>query len=124
MLATADGGAASSGGAVDCSAGAVGAFGVCWASTARPSGVNHGLAVGKSGCWAIAGGGLSAAGGALFGARVSVGFAKGPATGGTAAALTFAVLGGASILRVHDVSVMAQAVRVARALARKSTERT
>jgi dihydropteroate synthase len=44
--------------------------------------------------------------------------------GGTAAALTFAVLGGASVLRVHDVAVMAQAARVARALSWKSGERS
>ena len=35
--------------------------------------------------------------------------------GGTAAAVALGVLGGASILRVHDVAVMAQAARVARA---------
>src|SRR5262249_19189461 len=33
--------------------------------------------------------------------------------GGTAAAVALGVLGGASILRVHDVAVMAQAARVA-----------
>jgi dihydropteroate synthase len=37
--------------------------------------------------------------------------------GGTAAAVALGVLGGASILRVHDVSTMIQAARVARALA-------
>ncbi len=36
--------------------------------------------------------------------------------GGTAAALTFCVQGGAELLRVHDVAVMAEAVAVARAL--------
>lgn len=36
--------------------------------------------------------------------------------GGTAAACTFGVLGGAGILRVHDVAVMAQAVAIAQAL--------
>lgn len=36
--------------------------------------------------------------------------------GGTAAAVTACVLGGAEILRVHDVGVMAEAVSVARAL--------
>lgn len=35
--------------------------------------------------------------------------------GGTAAAVALGVLGGASILRVHDVAIMAQAARVARA---------
>ncbi len=38
--------------------------------------------------------------------------------GGTAAAVTACVFGGARILRVHDVRVMAEALRVARALAR------
>jgi len=38
--------------------------------------------------------------------------------GGTAAAVTAAVFGGAEILRVHDVRIMAEAIRVARALAR------
>ena len=37
--------------------------------------------------------------------------------GGTAAAVALGVLGGASILRVHDVAIMAQAARVARAFA-------
>jgi dihydropteroate synthase len=37
--------------------------------------------------------------------------------GGTAAALAMCVLGGAELLRVHDVRVMAQAARVARAIA-------
>ncbi len=37
--------------------------------------------------------------------------------GGTAAAVTLAVLGGARMLRVHDVRVMAQAARVAHAAA-------
>ena len=38
--------------------------------------------------------------------------------GGTAAAVTLGVLGGATILRVHDVAVMAQAARVAQACLR------
>jgi len=38
--------------------------------------------------------------------------------GGTAAAVTLGVLGGAAILRVHDVAVMAQAARVAEACLR------
>jgi dihydropteroate synthase len=37
--------------------------------------------------------------------------------GGTAAAITFCVLGGAQILRVHDVAVMAEASAVAAAIA-------
>jgi len=37
--------------------------------------------------------------------------------GGTAAAIALGVLGGASILRVHDVAIMAQAARVALAFA-------
>lgn len=36
--------------------------------------------------------------------------------GGTAAALTACILGGASVMRVHDVEVMAEALAVARAL--------
>lgn len=39
---------------------------------------------------------------------------------GTAAALTACVLGGASVLRVHDVAQMVQAVRVAQAVAQPS----
>lgn len=38
--------------------------------------------------------------------------------GGTAAALTFCILGGADWLRVHDVSIMSQAAAVASAIAR------
>jgi dihydropteroate synthase len=38
--------------------------------------------------------------------------------GGTAAAVTLGVLGGATILRVHDVALMAQAARVAQACLR------
>ena len=41
--------------------------------------------------------------------------------GGTAAALAFGVLGGAEILRVHDVAIMAEAAAVASALDRRGT---
>jgi dihydropteroate synthase len=41
--------------------------------------------------------------------------------GGTAAAIALGVLGGASILRVHDVAIMAQAARVARAVSDSRT---
>ena len=50
----------------------------------------------------------------------TAGTASGPPesrVGGTAAAVALGVLGGASILRVHDVAIMAQAARVARAIA-------
>lgn len=40
--------------------------------------------------------------------------------GGTAAAIALGVRNGASILRVHDVAVMAQAARVARAIAERA----
>jgi dihydropteroate synthase len=43
--------------------------------------------------------------------------------GGTAAAVAVGVLGGASILRVHDVAVMGQAARVARAIADRSAKK-
>ena len=52
--------------------------------------------------------------------EAAAGVAKSPPEsriGGTAAAVALGVLGGASILRVHDVAIMAQAARVARALA-------
>jgi dihydropteroate synthase len=42
-------------------------------------------------------------------------------TGGTAAAVTAAVLQGVHMLRVHDVAVMRQAARVAHAIARAQT---
>jgi dihydropteroate synthase len=41
--------------------------------------------------------------------------------GGTAAAVAIGVLNGASVVRVHDVAVMAQAARVARAIAARVT---
>jgi dihydropteroate synthase len=44
--------------------------------------------------------------------------------GGTAAAVALGVLGGATILRVHDVAVMAQAARVATAFRRVRDRRT
>lgn len=50
--------------------------------------------------------------------EAAAGAAKSPPDsriGGTAAAVALGVLGGASILRVHDVAIMAQAARVARA---------
>ena len=43
--------------------------------------------------------------------------------GGTAAAVTASILGGADVLRVHDVAFMVQVVRVADALARPSPPR-
>ena len=43
--------------------------------------------------------------------------------GGTAAAIALGVRNGASILRVHDVAVMSQAARVARAIAERSVLR-
>jgi dihydropteroate synthase len=46
--------------------------------------------------------------------------AAGARAGGTAAAVTSAVLQGAEILRVHDVAVMRQAARVAHAIARRT----
>jgi dihydropteroate synthase len=44
--------------------------------------------------------------------------------GGTAAALTIGVLGGAEILRVHDVAIMAEAAAVANALRARSDDST
>jgi dihydropteroate synthase len=62
----------------------------------------------------------------IAGAEASAGAAKSPPearVGGTAAAVALGVLGGASILRVHDVAVMAQAARVARAFVESRARR-
>jgi 2-amino-4-hydroxy-6-hydroxymethyldihydropteridine diphosphokinase/dihydropteroate synthase len=44
----------------------------------------------------------------------------GERVGGTAAAVALAVQGGAEILRVHDVGVMAEAAAVARAISSRT----